>query len=69
VIYYGEGRQQMRELQASGGYLSFDSPVAHFGLGMENTVHRVEVRWSTGDTTELNRDFKAGARYVISRGK
>ena len=46
-IYYGdpdEEQHQMRELQASGGFLSFDPFIAYFGLGDFNQVHRVEIQ-------------------------
>ena len=57
----------MREIQASGGFISFDAPIAYFGLGEFQQVERVEVHWSTGERTEIRGDFPAGARYVITR--
>jgi uncharacterized membrane protein YraQ (UPF0718 family) len=69
-VYYREaGRdgQQMRELKASGGYLSFEAPVAHFGLGALGQVDRVEIVWSTGERTVLDTPFPANRRYVIER--
>jgi hypothetical protein len=69
TIHYGPSgeRHQMREIQASGGFVSFDAPVAHFGLGDFEAVDRVEVRWSTGEISVLNGPFKAGARYTVTR--
>jgi uncharacterized membrane protein YraQ (UPF0718 family) len=69
IVHYGPGgtRHQMRELQASGGFISFDAPVAYFGLGQFAQVDRVEVQWSTGERTEIRGDFPAGARYIIQR--
>jgi uncharacterized membrane protein YraQ (UPF0718 family) len=69
VIHYGSNGelQQMRELQAGGGYVSYDAPVAHFGLGDHDTVGRVEIRWSTGETTTIDRPLAAGFHYVIRR--
>jgi len=69
TIHYGDGaaRHQMRELQASGGFISFDAPIAHFGLGEFSSVDRVEVEWSTGGTTVLPGPFAAGATYLINR--
>ena len=69
IIHYGPdgGRHQMREIQASGGFVSFDAPVAYFGLGDFTRVDRVEVLWSTGEKTEVRGDFAAGARYVLQR--
>jgi len=70
-VYYreaGRAAQQMREVKASGGYQSFDAPIAHFGLGAQSQVDRVEVVWSTGERTVLERAFPANRRYVIERG-
>ena len=66
-IHYGDDRHQMREIKASGGFLSFDAPLAYFGLGEHRGVDRVEVTWSTGETSELELPFEAGFRYVITR--
>ncbi|MFT5431848.1 MAG: uncharacterized membrane protein YraQ (UPF0718 family) [Planctomycetota bacterium] len=69
TIHYGDGgkRHQMREVQASGGFISFDAPVAHFGLASNTSVERVEVTWSTGGTTVVQGPLDAGATYVIER--
>jgi hypothetical protein len=69
IIHYGAGgaRHQMREIQASGGFLSFDASIAYFGLGEFPRVERVEVMWSTGERSELRGDFAAGARYILHR--
>lgn len=69
IIHYGDrsARHQMRELKAGGGYLSFDPPIAHFGLGNHATVERVEIQWSTGEVSEVRGDFASGARYRITR--
>ncbi|MGB6692353.1 MAG: CRTAC1 family protein [Terracidiphilus sp.] len=32
----------------SGGYLSASDPRLHFGLGIERTVKRIEIRWPSG---------------------
>lgn len=69
VIHYGENgeKHQVRELLASGGQLSFDPYIAHFGLGNHNSVKKVTVQWSTGEETILEHSFSAGGRYVIHR--
>jgi uncharacterized membrane protein YraQ (UPF0718 family) len=70
IIHYGPGggRHQLREIQASGGFISFDAPVAYFGLGEFDEVERLEIRWSTGERSELQGGFPAGARYIVTRG-
>jgi uncharacterized membrane protein YraQ (UPF0718 family) len=69
VVHYGPGGElhQMREIKAGGGFLAFDPPLAHFGLGDHAGVERVEVFWSTGERSELRGDFEAGHRYRIRR--
>ena len=60
-------RHQIRELKASGGYLSFDEPIAHFGLGEYDRVERLEISWSTGGKTVLPGPFEAGHLYSLQR--
>jgi hypothetical protein len=69
MIFYGpEGeRHQMRELKASGGYLSFDEPLVHFGLDDHKVVERLVIQWSTGGKTEIPGPFRAGQRYMLQR--
>jgi hypothetical protein len=67
VVHHGPGRHQVREIQSGGGFISFDPYVAHFGLGADERVERVEVHWSTGERSELGGDFRAGATYRITR--
>ena len=70
-IYYGENneRHQVREIKSGGGFLSFDPLIAHFGLGQYNRVNRVEVVWSTGERTIIDKEFLANKNYVITRKK
>ena len=42
------GSHQQRELQAGASYLSSADPRAHFGLGTEDEVATVTVRWPDG---------------------
>ena len=69
IIYYGKDREkhQVRELKASGGYHSFDAPIAHFGLGNHKSVESIEVIWSTGEKQVYNGVFESGKRYKIGR--
>ena len=71
TIHYGPDgkRHQMRELKASGGYLSFDEPIAHFGLGEYDSVDRLEIRWSTGGETVIPGPFAEGHLYSLERAK
>jgi len=69
TIHYGEtgSKHQMREVQASGGFLSFDDPGLHFGLGEHKTVNRIEIQWPDGVKTELETSLTAGNKYRITR--
>jgi uncharacterized membrane protein YraQ (UPF0718 family) len=69
VIHYGpEGeKHQIREITASGGFHSFDAPIAHFGLGNHETIGKVEIHWSTGEKTILDHSFPANREYRIER--
>jgi len=68
-IYYGENseRHQVREIKSGGGFLSFDPYIAHFGLGTHDTVHKVEIVWSTGEKTILDKEFLANKKYIVTR--
>jgi len=62
------GLQQTRELQLGGGYMSFDAPFWHFGLGTHDRIERVTVTWVDGSRTVIT-DLPVGARYRIERKK
>ncbi len=68
-VAYGAGgeRKQMREIQMSGGFLSFNEAVAHFGLGDYDEVTSIEVQWSTGEKSVIDGPFEANGRYIIER--
>jgi hypothetical protein len=67
--FYGKGESlhQMREIKAGGGFLAFDPPGAHFGLGEYEQFDRLEVLWSTGERTKIFGPFEMGYRYRIHR--
>ncbi len=69
IIHYGPGgkRHQVREIKASGGYRSFDAPLAHFGLGAYDTIKKVEIRWSDGKATVIKQSLPANREYVLQR--
>lgn len=66
-IAYGGGKQT-RELQLGGGYMSFDAPIVHFGLGDFDKIDSVTITWTDGRKTTIN-DLPAGARYRVAREK
>ncbi len=67
-IRYATGAaQQVREIKASGGYMSFDAPVAHFGLGNKDHIEQIRVVWRDGTETLTEGPFAAGYHYRIER--
>ncbi|PWE18727.1 RNA-binding protein [Marinicauda salina] len=59
--------RQVREIQSGGGFMSFDAPVAHFGLGEDEVVDEVVVHWPDGGSTVIDEALDAGATYTIAR--
>jgi hypothetical protein len=70
IIHYGpEGkRHPVREIKASGRYLSFDAPRAHFGLGAYDALQKMEVRWSDGTTTVIAHSFPPTGNTSCAEG-
>jgi uncharacterized membrane protein YraQ (UPF0718 family) len=67
IRYGGDGRMQTRELQLGGGFMSFDAPVASFGLGDENQIDSVTIAWADGTESVIDEALEAGSVYRIAR--
>ena len=69
IISYGnlDGDQQVRELKSGGGFLSFNHPYVHFGLGDKSSIGKVEIHWSTGEVSILNEPFEVNNKYTVFR--
>ncbi len=52
-LWTASGGEQVRYSTTAGGYLSANDPRLHFGLGSEETVARIAVRWPGGSRQEL----------------
>jgi uncharacterized membrane protein YraQ (UPF0718 family) len=63
----GVEHKQIREIKGGGGFLSFDAPYAHFGLGTHSAVSRMGIMWSTGERDMITQTFEPGYKYIISR--
>ena len=59
----------MVEIKAGGGFVSFDPPQAHFGLGDFDRVNRVVIEWNDGSRSTVDETLEAGRTYVIRRGQ
>ncbi len=66
-ISFAGGNKQIRELQSGGGFMSFDAPVAHFGLGAATSIDRATVYWADGGVTTIDGPLSSGAVYRIER--
>ena len=54
-----DGSRQERQIQAGSSYLSSEDPRTHFGLGAQDRVSEVIVRWPNGTErilTEVDAD-------------
>ncbi|MFZ7091513.1 FG-GAP-like repeat-containing protein [Primorskyibacter sp. 2E233] len=62
-----DGSQQTRELQLGGGFMSFDAPDAHFGLGEAKSAAGARIRWPDGTETVLTGPILPGQLYTVAR--
>ena len=74
VVHYrsgakGEVKKQMRTIKGSGGYRSYNQPIAHFGLGHAVLVDRLEIKWPDGLEQTIEAPFDAGNAYKIIKGR
>ena len=56
--------QQTRSLFTSGGFLSTDEPIAHFGIGSAKKVDRLRVTWPSG-AIQLLSDLEGGKIHTV----
>jgi len=62
-----EIRQQRKEIKLSGGFLSFDNPVAHFGLGAQDSIDSFSVTWPDGHISYYDEALEADHFYLVER--
>lgn len=67
TVVLDDGSRQTRELQLGGGFMSFDAPQAHFGLGGNGSAVQAIVRWPDGEVTTLDGPINIGNLFVIER--
>ena len=67
IIIRTDSGEQIRELQMSGGYSSFDTPQIHFGLGDLDQINSVEILWPDGKKDKITKPLSANAYYRITR--
>jgi len=54
VVLRTDKRTMMREVQAGASYLSQNDGRVHFGLGQDEKIETVEIRWSDGTTESVS---------------
>lgn len=62
-----DGIIQSRELQLGGGFMSFDAPRAHFGLGEATSAVRARIRWADGREDVIEGPLLGGRFYTVTR--
>ena len=68
TIYFAASRQsQRKENKLSGGFLSFDNPVIHFGLGEEAIIDQISVRWPDGEESVIDGPLVVSGIYRVIR--
>ena len=69
VVYCEAGGARQRgEVSSGRSYLSQSDQRIHFGLGKQETVDRLQIRWSNGETEEVEIPVVDRA-YTIVQGK
>jgi hypothetical protein len=68
VILRTSKRSFLQEVQAGASYFSQNDLRLHFGVGLNETIEKVEVRWSNGDTETVS-GVTPGRIITITQGK
>jgi len=69
TIYYGESKEmkQRKEIKLSGGFMSFDNSVVHFGIGSYRSIDGFSVTWPDGSVSESSTSLPANHFYRLQR--
>jgi len=67
VLTDANGEVQSREIQLGGGFMSFDAPQVHFGLGDQTSASKLQIFWPDGGDSVITGPLPAGQRYRITR--
>ncbi|TXG38646.1 VCBS repeat-containing protein [Seonamhaeicola maritimus] len=63
-LFKNDSLWQMVELSNNRGYMSKSEDIAHFGLGKETHIDKIEVTWPGGQITSI-KDVKANRQLTI----
>lgn len=64
AILYNKTKKQVAENFTSKGYMSTVSPILHFGLGKENKIDSLKIRWPNG-RFQLLKNINANQTILI----
>jgi uncharacterized membrane protein YraQ (UPF0718 family) len=67
IVRTADGTRRSREIRQSGGFVSFDVPQAHFGLGTADRVEEVTVIWPDGSRTVVEGQIAASSQILVKR--
>ncbi|CUH89334.1 FG-GAP repeat [Phaeobacter sp. CECT 5382] len=72
TLEMADGSRQMREIQLGGGFMSFDAPRLHFGLGKTGRgktgrADGAHIQWPDGSETRIAGPLEPGRLYRIRR--
>ena len=62
-----EHHRQRKEIKLSGGFMSFDNPVAHFGIATYSEISGFSITWPDGQVTEYTGTLPANHFYRVRR--
>jgi enediyne biosynthesis protein E4 len=62
------GRQQTREVKAGASYISHNDLALHFGLGTNDHIDWLEIRWPSGSTDRLE-NLKVNQVLTVEEGR
>lgn len=68
VSVFTNGKKQIREKSGGGSYLSNNSQVLHFGLGLYSRIDSIVVQWP-GRNKDVHKNLKANRCYVVTEGQ
>ena len=63
-----DGKKQWNECTTAVGYASSSDPRVHFGLGKNDKIAEMEIRWPSG-LKQLLKDVQADRVLVVEEGK
>jgi len=67
VTVVSPGGRQIQEVQSGLSFQSSNDLRLHFGLGKDETVSELKVRWPSGEVQSFA-DLKPGRRYLLEEG-